>query len=145
MRQKPLILIADDEKDFLEIFSTKLQAAGYDTITAKNEAEILAKTKETIPDLILMDIYMPPGSTGTDIALSIKQTPECKDCKIAFLTNLKDPWPALRGDKKSVARELGMEDFLQKTDDLDHLISSVQEILSRGEGGNPPTNPLTQD
>lgn len=132
MRQKPLILIADDEKDFLEIFSTKLQAAGYDTITADSEAEILVKTKEAKPDLVLMDIYMPPGATGTDIALNIKQNDETKTIKIAFLTNLKDPWPALSGEKQKVAKELGMEDFLQKTDDLDKLVLRVREILERG-------------
>ena len=139
MRQKPLILIADDEKNFLEIFSAKLQAAGFDTITANNEAEILAKTKEARPDLVLMDIFMPPGATGTDIALNIKQMEETKDCKIAFLTNLKDPWPALSGDNQRVAKELGMDDFLQKTEDLDVLISKVQEILGRGEGGETAT------
>ena len=135
MRQKPLILIADDEKNFLEIFSTKLQAAGYDTLTADDEAEILKKTKESKPDLVLMDIFMPPGATGTDIALNIKQTEETKDCRIAFLTSLKDPWPALSGDTHKVAKDLGMEDFLQKTEDLDVLVSKVQEILSRGSGG----------
>ena len=138
MRQKPLILIADDEKNFLEIFSTKLQAAGYDTITADDEAEILKKTKEAKPDLVLMDIFMPPGATGTDIALNIKQTEETKNCRIAFLTNLKDPWPALSGDVRKVAKDLGMEDFLQKTEDLDVLVSKVQEILSRGDGGVAP-------
>ena len=71
MRAKPLILIVDDEENFLEIFSAKLQAAGFETVTAKNEAEAVQKSKELMPDLILMDIFMPPGLTGTDIALNI--------------------------------------------------------------------------
>lgn len=117
----------------------KLQAAGFDTITADDEEEILKKTKEAKPDLVLMDIFMPPGATGTDIALNIKQGEETKDCRIAFLTSLKDPWPALSGDKHKIAIELGMDDFLQKTEDLDVLVSKVQEILGRGEGGETAT------
>ena len=132
MRAKPLILIVDDEENFREIFSAKLSAAGFETVTAKNEDEAIAKSKELMPDLILMDIFMPPGPTGTDIALNIKQTPETKDLKIAFLTNLKDPWPALTGDHKNISKELGMEDFIEKTDDLNNVAAKVQEILNRG-------------
>ena len=131
-RNKPLILIVDDEENFREIFSAKLQAAGYDTDAAKNEAEALQKSKQ-LPDLILMDIFIPPGPTGTDIALNIKQNPETKDLKIAFLTNLKDPWPAVAGDHKGISKELGMEDFIEKTADLSEVAGKVKEILSRVE------------
>ncbi len=132
MRSKPLILIVDDEENFREIFSAKLSAAGFETVTAKNEGEAVQKSKELMPDLILMDIFMPPGPTGTDIALNIKQQPETKDLKIAFLTNLKDPWPALAGDHKNISKELGMEDFIEKTDDLSNVAAKVQEILNKG-------------
>ena len=139
-RNKPLILIVDDEENFREIFSAKLQAAGYDTDAAKNEAEALQKSKQ-LPDLILMDIFIPPGPTGTDIALNIKQNPETKDLKIAFLTNLKDPWPAVAGDHKGISKELGMEDFIEKTADLAEVAAKVKEILSRAETPAVTTQP----
>jgi len=146
MRDKPLILIVDDDKNFLEIFSVKLQSVGFDVNTAKNEEEALGKSNELLPDLILMDIYMPPGASGTDIALNIKQNPATKDVKIAFLTSLKDPWPAIDGDHKNISRELGMEDFLQKTDDLDNLVNQVKSILSQsaGSGANNTNTTLNQ-
>lgn len=133
-RAKSLVLIVDDEKDFSEIISVKLKAAGFDVAVAHSGKEAVAKSPELLPDLILMDIHM-PGETGTDIALAIKQNPKTAGIKIAFLTSLKDPWPAMMGDRGNVARELGMEDFLEKTDDLDVLVKKVQAILVRPVGG----------
>lgn len=131
MRAKPLILVVDDEHNFLEIMSAKLNASGFDAVIAKNGKEALAKVKELKPDLVLMDIHM-PDETGTDLALSIKQNPETRDVKIAFLTSLKEPWPAVSGGKEQVAKELGMDDFLEKSEDLDVLMKKVRDILGIG-------------
>ena len=92
MRDKPLILLVDDEAAFQEILSTKLNASGFETATANNEKEALAKAESLMPDLILMDINM-PGASGTDAALAIKQNEKTKGLKIAFLTNAVEPWP----------------------------------------------------
>ncbi|MBI2033788.1 MAG: response regulator [Candidatus Liptonbacteria bacterium] len=131
MRPKPLILLVDDEADFREIISAKLTAAGFDVALAKNQSEAVAKAEQLLPDLILMDIYLPPGPTGTDTALNIRQNPKTKDLKIAFLTNLKEPWPAIGGDREKVTQELGMEGFIEKTEDLNMLVKKIQEILEK--------------
>jgi len=139
MRTRPLILIVDDEPNFLEIFSTKLRASGFDVTVARNGKEGIASAERMNPDLILMDIHL-SGENGTDIALMIKQNPKTQNAKIAFLTNLKDPWPAIAGDRNKIARELGMEDYIEKTDDLSIVVKKVQEILNRGSSAQsePP-------
>ncbi len=129
-RTKPLILTVDDEQAFLEIISTKLNSCGFETAVAHNGAEGVAETEKLMPDLVLMDISM-PGGTGTDAALAIKQNPKTKDIKIAFFTSMQDPWPAVDGDKKKLTQALGMEDFLQKTEDLEIIVGKIKEILSR--------------
>lgn len=129
MREKPLILLVDDDPDFLEIVSTKLRASGFDVALAHNEKEAIRESLK-LPDLILMDIHMPGGS-GTDAALAIKQNSATKDIKIAFLTSMQEPWPAMTGDNKKISEELGMQDFLNKTDDLDVLVDQVQGLLNR--------------
>ncbi len=131
MGSKPLILIVDDEPNFLEIFGTKLRASGYEVATAVNEEEALAQAEKNKPHLILMDIRM-PGATGTDAALAIKQNPKIKDIPIAFLTSQKKPWPGFASaENEAVARELGMAAFLEKTDDLDVLLAKIKELLNR--------------
>jgi len=130
MREKPLILIVDDEQDLREIMSLKLGASGFDAIVAANAKEAVAAAKSAHPDLILMDINM-PGESGTDAALEIKQFPETKDIKIAFLSNLKDPWPRTTPARNDLAKSLGMEDFIDKTEDLGITVQKVREILAR--------------
>ena len=130
MRQIPLILVVDDEHDLLEIMSTKLGASGLDTVVAYNGKEAIDAAKKVHPDLILMDINM-PGETGTDAALAIKQDDATKDIKIAFLSNLKDPWPKTWSDRDKIAKSLGMEDYIDKTGDLNATIAKVREILAR--------------
>jgi len=131
MREKPLILVVDDEKDLREIMALKLVASGFDATTASDAKEAVAKAKQLKPDLVLMDIHM-PGESGTDAALEIKQSPETKDIKVAFLSNLKDPWPQTAPARNDLAKSLGMEDFIDKTEDLNLTVAKVREILSRG-------------
>ncbi len=130
MREKPLILIVDDEPDLREIMFTKLTASGFDAVVAYNGTEAIDAAKKVHPNLILMDIHM-PGASGTDAALAIKQDPETKDIKIAFLSNLKDPWPQTMAPRDNLAKAIGMEDFIDKTEDLNITVAKVREILAR--------------
>ncbi len=138
MREKPLILVVDDEQDLREIMSIKLNASGFDTAAAGSAVEAVDVAKKMHPDLILMDIHM-PGVSGTDAALQIKQDPETKDIKIAFLSNLKDPWFQTSVPRNDLAKAIGMDDFIDKTEDLDITVTKVKEILSRTEVIKIPT------
>jgi CheY-like chemotaxis protein len=124
------ILVVDDEEDLREIVCTKLTASGYECTGAKDRDEAMKSITEKKPDLILMDVNM-PKIQGPEILLDIKNTPEMKDIKVAFLTNSKDPWPGLTGSAEDVSRELGAVAFLQKTDDLNELVSKVKELIGQ--------------
>lgn len=128
MRNKPLILVVDDEKDLLEIMSLKLSSAGFDPVVAYNAKEAVDAAEKLHPDLILMDIHM-PGASGTDAALAIKQNPETKNIKIAFLSSLKDPWPTTFADRDKLTKELGIEEYIDKSSDLGTTVARVKEIL----------------
>jgi CheY-like chemotaxis protein len=130
MREKPLILLVDDEQNFLDIISTKLGAVGFEVVTAHNAAEATADAQKINPDLILMDVMM-PGETGTDAAIAIKQNPATKDIKIAFLSNMKDPWPRTATPRDELAKVLGMEEFIDKSADLTVIAARVKTILGK--------------
>ncbi len=130
MRPRPLILVVDDEHDLLEIMSLKLAASGFDAVVAYSAKEAVDAAKKIHPDLILMDIHM-PGASGTDAALEIKQNPETKNIRIAFLSNMKDPWPQTTSPRNALAKSLGMDDFIDKTGDLNLIVAKVREILGR--------------
>jgi len=131
MRDKPLILIVDDEKSLLEIMSMKLASSGFDPVVAYNAKEAVDAAAKINPDLILMDIHMPGGETGTDAALEIKQNPATKHIKIAFLSSLKDPWPSTMSERDKLTKELGIEEFIDKTGDLNMIVSRVKEVLAK--------------
>lgn len=129
-REKPLILVVDDEPDFREIISTKLGSSGFEVVTAHNAEQGIHFAQKFQPDLILMDVMM-PGETGTDAAIAIKQDPATKDMKIAFFSSMKDPWPRTATPRDELAKVLGMEEFIDKATDLNELVARVKEILAR--------------
>src|SRR5574338_692235 len=120
MKNPPLILIADDDADFKEILSAKLLASGFQIAEAKDGQEAIQKAKSLIPDLVIMDIQM-PNVNGTEAVLEIKSTPETKDIKIVFFSNLLYPWPGVKKENDKFASELGAGTFLKKSDELDAI------------------------
>ncbi len=129
MSEEKTILIVDDEPTFKEIIGTQLKALGLKVVTAATGAEAIAKAEKVQPDLILMDIHLGEKETGTDVALSMKQNEKTRNLRVAFLTSLKEPWPGVAGDNQKVAKEIGMEDYLLKTDDPQITGERVRRIL----------------
>ena len=54
-----LVLVVDDYEDAREIFSTFLQFAGYEVLTAADGLDALNVARRRRPDLILLDLKMP--------------------------------------------------------------------------------------
>jgi CheY-like chemotaxis protein len=130
MRIQPLIMLVDDEGDFLEIAAMKLQGKGFETIATNDGKEALVKAEELQPDLILSDIFMIPGPNGWELALELHRNPKTRAIKLAFFTTLRDPWMEISSEARdAVAAELGQPIFLSKIDDVDLLGEKVGELL----------------
>src|SRR5215831_19130414 len=56
---KPLVLIADDNRDTREMYSLYLPMAGYSVETAAEGREAVIKALTLYPDVIVMDLQMP--------------------------------------------------------------------------------------
>jgi len=56
---KPTILVVDDDPDILKLISMRLNAAGYQTITANDGAEALLTIHMQRPNLVISDLRMP--------------------------------------------------------------------------------------
>ncbi|MBI2514754.1 response regulator [Candidatus Wolfebacteria bacterium] len=129
MDKKPLILLVDDEKDFLEIFSLKLQSAGFEVKTAQSAEEALRQLKEIKPDLILMDFMMPEMDGLLAIGRIRSEFPGM-NFKIVFLTNYGEPIKEGTEVDKKFAAELGAADYIRKSEDLDEVVSRIKQILA---------------
>lgn len=128
MAEQPTILIVDDEPNFREIFTAKLGAAGFHIETAENGEEGVKKAKQVKPNLILMDVNM-PVMDGATAVLKLKEDPELKDIKVAFLTSLGDPRLDMPDIGKKFAKEFGAQDYIKKTDDLDLITQKIKGFL----------------
>jgi CheY-like chemotaxis protein len=130
MRDHPLILLIDDEEDFLEIASVKLQADGFETIITHTISEALSKAEELLPDLILSDIYMPPGPSGWELALEVHRNPRLRSVKFAFFSSLRDPMADVdQSVRVRVMTELKGIPVLSKIDDIEELDKRVKALL----------------
>ena len=82
------ILLVDDEQDILEIISYNLEKEGYHVFTASNGNEGIAKAKEILPDLILLDVMM-PEKDGIETCQELRKIKELQKTLIVFLSARK--------------------------------------------------------
>ncbi|MFH1769333.1 MAG: response regulator [Parcubacteria group bacterium] len=127
------ILVIDDNKDFLEIFSTKLESAGFDVITALGAKEGIESAKEKKPDLILLDVEM-PEMTGVEVLAKLKENKETKNIRVSFLTNYGEPKKEKTWIDEKFARETGAVDYIKKSEDLDKIVKEVKTLVESNKG-----------
>jgi adenylate cyclase len=59
LRTPPRILAVDDAPANLEILKVRLEAHGYEVVTAADGEEALVRAREIEPDLVLLDVMLP--------------------------------------------------------------------------------------
>lgn len=118
------ILIAEDERDIRDLITFTLRFAGYDVVAAANGEEAVEKARETIPDLILMDVRM-PKMTGYEACKVIKEQEKTKDIPVVFLS--------AKGQESEVQTgiEAGAVEYILKPFSPDQLTDRVKNILKQ--------------
>ncbi|MFZ8848203.1 MAG: response regulator [Minisyncoccia bacterium] len=126
-----LILLVDDDQDFLEILSTKLKDQGFNIETAKNGKEALEKLQHIKPDLIILDVMM-PEMDGIDTAIELAKNFNLNEVKFIFLTNYgEDNWPqeiSLKVDE-NFAKQIGALAYIRKQQPLENIIETLNKLL----------------
>jgi two-component system alkaline phosphatase synthesis response regulator PhoP len=124
---KKFILLVDDEKEILDLYSAELKRSGFDVVTAGNGLDAIAEAKKRRPDLIIMDMKM-PVMDGVEALDKIKHDPDLKDVRVVFLTAFSDPEFASIDDK--FAKEAGATSFLKKGTTLNEFVIEVKRHLA---------------
>jgi CheY-like chemotaxis protein len=84
---KPKVLIIDDDKFLLNMYSIKFSKNNFEVGAAASGEEAINKIKEGyIPDIILLDIVM-PGMDGFEILDTLRKTNIAPDSLVIMLTN----------------------------------------------------------
>ncbi len=126
-----LVLVVDDEEDFLFEVRTMLERAGLEVLTASSGEEALKLLKDKTPDLILLDVMM-PGLDGWEVSKRLKEKEETKDITVSMLTVMSSP-----EDKLKSLQNSGAEWHISKPIEMKKFIDTVMWLLeeSKKKGG----------
>ncbi len=114
------ILVVDDEQSILDSLEGILGDEGYEVVKALSGPEALDKIKETIPDLVLLDIWM-PGMDGIDTLVKIKE--KYPALQVVMMSGHGTIETAVKATK------LGAYDFIEKPLSLEKLLLTINNAL----------------
>lgn len=83
--KKKRILIVDDEPDIVTLIKSRLEANGYEVVSAYNGKDGIEKAEEAQPDMILLDLMM-PIMDGYEAGQKLKENPKTKEIPIILFT-----------------------------------------------------------
>jgi putative two-component system response regulator len=122
MKDKPVILIVDDEPQNIELLEAYLVPQGYEIVKAANGEEALGKLSDNQIDLILLDVKM-PGMDGFEVTRRVRQDDKKRLLPIILVTALRETEDRVKGI------EAGCDDFLSKPVDKMELLARVRSLL----------------
>ena len=80
------MLVVDDNVDAAESLALILRGDGYDVTTVHDGATALARAEESAFDFILLDIALPDGLDGYEVARRMRATGASADVTLIALT-----------------------------------------------------------
>lgn len=115
------VLIVDDEQDIVETIKYVLEAQGYKCICAYDGEDGLKKAKDTIPDMMILDVMM-PNINGFKISRLLKFDSKYKNIPIMMLTARS------QAEDKLIGEETGADIYMTKPFDIEELVSNVKKL-----------------
>lgn len=117
----PAILVVDDDNSFRALMRQELQEAGYRVLEAAEGTEAVARAREELPDLIILDVLMPTIS-GLDVVSILRGDETTAEIPILIVSVTEQRDKALR---------LGADGFLIKPVDMAEVLARLEEMLQR--------------
>ena len=116
------IVVIEDDPLIRKLIAQTLLRAGYEVLTANDGSEGLRVIKETLPNLVVLDISM-PGLDGYQVCQYLRRDPTTATLPIIMVTAMARPADQRRGF------DIGADDYLPKPFALTELVTRVQSLL----------------
>ncbi|MDD2648728.1 MAG: response regulator transcription factor [Eubacteriales bacterium] len=133
MREKPLVLVVDDDPNISRLVQLYLEKEGYDTAIAARGEEALELFKQKEPDLLILDIML-PGIDGLEVLRRIRKD---KNVPVIMLSAKDETFDKVLG------LELGADDYLAKPFDSKELLARVKAVLRRTQKNDEQKDEIT--
>ena len=125
-----VVLVADDDRDVLELVASRLARSNFEVVTAKNGDEALSLALEHRPDVAVLDIVM-PGRSGLEVTRELRESGLTDAMQVILLTARTRHEDVVRGFAS------GADDYVTKPfsgRDLDEHVSAAFERLTQLSG-----------
>jgi len=122
------VLVVDDEPRLVDVVRLNLEMEGYRVLEASNGGEALARLKEDLPDLVILDVMMPE----MDGFETLRRIRAVSSVPVIMLTVRQEEHDRIRG------LEIGADDYLTKSPfSPRELQSRIKAVLRRTFAPSP--------
>ena len=118
----PLVLVVDDFEDNRAMYVEYLQFQGFRVAEAVNGADAVARTKELLPDVVVMDLSL-PVMDGWEATRRLKADPRTARIRVIALTGHAEASHAKK------ALDAGCDDFVAKPCLPENLLAKIRAHL----------------
>ncbi len=125
MKEKPSILVVDDDPNISQLVKLYLEKEGYEVRTAGRGDDAVNEFSRLPPDLMVLDVML-PGMDGYQVLRSIRKS---SAIPVIMLTARDETFDKVLG------LELGADDYITKPFDAKELVARVKAVLRRSMGG----------
>jgi DNA-binding NtrC family response regulator len=120
VKQKPRVLVVDDEPSVLFTYRLLFEEQGYDVVAALSSEEATTALKDGAFQMVLCDLSLERDRTGFDVIGVARERSPSVPC--VLLTGYANKEIADRAERNNVA-------VLYKPIEVDELLSTIQRML----------------
>jgi chemosensory pili system protein ChpA (sensor histidine kinase/response regulator) len=130
VRQSPLVMVVDDDLDFLEICRHVLQTGGYRVVCVADPDEALRQMAAEKPDLVISDLMMKTLDAGFLFVKQVRDDARFRNLPVIIITGVAsqrgyDFEPRTAEDLSAMR----VNAFLAKPATPDKLLAKVRELI----------------
>ncbi len=133
VQEMETVLVIDDSEVALKLIEAVLKSKRYRVLTARTGREGLAKMRETLPDLVILD-GMLPEVHGFEICRHLKTSERFRHIPVVLLSAVHTGWRFA----SDVKEKYGADDYLTKPFESADLLRRVEALLNRPASSLPP-------
>ena len=122
MSEKKRILVVEDEEAMVDLVKMRLEANGYEVITAYDGQEGLDKARKLEPDLIILDLMLPKMDGYKICGLLKADTRYSKIPVIMFTAKVQE-------DDVKLGKEVGADAYITKPFEPQTLLGEIEALL----------------